>query len=350
MRFPVTVFLLFLLPAVALAQDVPATGDAQQSVGVKRILIIGDQMAGGMGAGLSRAAEGDATIQVVNRFNESSGLARPEIYDWAAAIPKIAEGKNFAAAVVLLGVNDRRDLKDGDKTLKFGTAEWDTLYKSRIDAVLDALAAQHIQVFWMGEPPMGEPLLDADMQNITALVKERVAAKNGGFIDLRVPFLAPSGGYTERGLDEVGAERRLRVSDGVAFLKQGNNRLGQIALSALNTVRAPAVAVVAGAPADVVQQQTMAQPAPLPLPVVPKPEDEGPIFGQEGLEADGTQQGSTALSAAVENDKLAKQAAADSVIGIAAAKGSAAETLFTTGLSKPAPAGRFDDFTVKPTP
>lgn len=352
MRFPVTAFLLFLVPAVALAQDVPATGDAQPTAALKRILVIGDQMAGGMGAGLARMAEGDATLQVINRFNESSGLARPEIYDWAAAIPKMAEAKNFSGAVVLLGLNDRRDLKDGDKVLKFGTAEWDVLYKSRIDAVLDALAAQHIQVFWMGEPPMGEPLLDADMQNITALVKERVAAKNGGFIDLRVPFLAASGGYTDRGLDDTGVERRLRESDGVTFFKQGNNRLGQIALAAVKNV--PAAAGVApsppAAPADTTQQLAVAQPAPLPQAPPPKEDDQGPIFGQEGLEADGARQGSTALSVAVENDKQARQAAASSVIGIAAAKGSAAEALFTTGLSKPAPTGRFDDFTVKPIP
>jgi len=322
------------LSGVAVAQDVPADG--------KRVLIIGDQMAGGMGAGLSRMAEAEGNVQVINRFNESSGLARPEIYDWAAAIPKIAEGKNITSAVVLMGLNDRRDIRTPDKILKFGTPEWNATYQKRIDALIDVLALQRIQVLWMGEPPMGDPALDADMQNLTALIKDRAAAKGAGFIDLRQPFLNPQGGYTDRGPDETGADRRLRESDGVTFFKVGNNRLGQIALAAIKSGAAP----VAAAPAILPQGAPQGAPIANALPL-PKPENNGPIFGQEGMDNVNSAQGSKALTAAVEQDKAVKAAVAASSIGIGAAKGSNAEALFTKGLAGPAPSGRFDDFTVK---
>ena len=332
------VTLMFIgLPSFALAQE--AAPD------VRRILIVGDQLAGGMGAGLSRMAEGDGTIQVINRFNESSGLARPEIYDWAAAIPKMAEGKNISAAFVLMGLNDRRDIRTGDKVFKFGSPEWNVLYQQRVDALIDVLAAQHIQVLWMGEPPMGDPALDADMQNLTAMIQARVAAKGAGFVDLRAPFLNAQGGYSDRGPDDTGADRRLRESDGVTFFKMGNNRLGQIALAAVKSgVTAPAVAAVAPlAP-------SLSPPLATPLvgaDPLPKPENTGPIFGQEGMDSVNAAQGSKALSAAVEQDKAVKAAQAASTIGIGAAKGSNAEALFTKGLEGAAPAGRFDDFSVK---
>ena len=302
----------------------------------RRILIIGDQLAGGMGAGLTRMVESDSSIQVVNRFNESSGLARPEIYDWAQAIPKMAEGKNFTTAFVLMGFNDRREMRDGDKVLAFGSPEWDVLYKTRVDGVIDALTAQHIQVFWMGEPPMGDPAMDADLQNITGLQKERVMAKGAGFIELRTPFANAQGGYTDRGQDDAGVERRLRESDGVTFFKQGNNRLGQIALAAINS-GAPAPALAVAAPAI----------APTLAPTI---DDQGPIFGQEGVEVASSAGGNKDIAAAVAQDKEVKQAAAESSIGIGAAKGSNAYALFTTGSSAPAPAGRFDDFTASPAP
>ena len=327
------------LSGAARAQDQTPPVDPVVSApqeAVRRVLIVGDQLAGGMGAGLTRMTEGSDTIQVLNRFNETSGLARPEIYDWAQAIPKMAEGKNFTEAFVLIGFNDRRDMRDGDKLLKFGTPEWDALYKARVDAVIDALTAQHIQVYWMGEPPMGDPAMDADLQNITSLQKERVAAKGASFIELRSPFATAQGGYTDRGQDDTGVDRRLRESDGVTFFKQGNNRLGQIALAAIKSGPLPNVsAPVAGAP--VAAGQT----------VVPV-EDQGPIFGQDGVDIASAAQGSKDIAVGVEQDKVVKQAAAESSIGIGAAKGSNAETLFTTGIAAPAPAGRFDDFAAPP--
>ena len=338
MRIFIAFLLVTLLGGNAQAQDQPVAAPDTS----RRVLIIGDQLAGGMGAGLTRMVENDDSIQVINRFNESSGLARPEIYDWAATIPKMAEGKNFTTAFVLIGFNDRRDMRDGDKVLKFGSPEWDVLYKTRVDGVIDALTAQHIQVFWMGEPPVGDPSMDADLQNITALQKERVIAKGAGFIELRTPFANAQGGYTDRGQDDAGVERRLREADGVTFFKQGNNRMGQIALAAIRSSASATVTVVAPGAAA-------AAPVIAP-PLAPTIDDQGPLFGQEGIKVANSAQGSSEIAIAVAQDKAVKQAAAESSIGIAAAKGSAADALFTTGLSAPAPTGRFDDFTAPPSP
>jgi uncharacterized protein len=333
--------LLFVVPAAAEDQP-PAVGSqateqlqqlAQTVSEEKRILVIGDQMAGGMGAGITRVGENDANIQVTNRFNESSGLARPDIYDWAAAIPKITEGKEFTTAFVLMGLNDRRDIRDGDQVLKFNTPEWAALYKQRVDAVIDALTAANIQVFWMGQPPMGDALLDVDMQAISGILKERAAAKSATFIDLRTPLLGPDGNYSERGLDETGTDRRIRESDGVTFFKLGNNRLGQIALEALK-------GNVSAAP-----QPSTEVPVTMSAPVAAIDTNQTPIFGQQDANGIGVAKGSGDLVAAVAIDAAIKQADQSSTIGIGAAPGSNAEALFTTGLAAPAPAGRFDDFT-----
>ena len=338
-------FAFLVLVSPAFAQDqTPVLGSeatdqlqqlSQSISDGKRILVIGDQMAGGMGAGITRMAENDDTIQVANRFNESSGLVRPEIYDWAAAIPKMAEGKDFTTAFVLMGLNDRRDMRSGDQVLKFNSPDWVSAYKQRVDGVIDALLAQHMQIFWMGEPPMGDPALDADMQALSTYQKDRAVAKGATFIDLRAPLLGPDGQYTERGLDDTGTERRLRESDGVTFFKQGNNRLGQIALAALqNGPAAPAVADPAA---------TVALSAPAAVAAVDT--NQSPIFGQQDANGTSITKTGTDMMAALAVDSASKQADQSSIIGIGAAKGSNAETLFTTGIAAPAPAGRFDDFT-----
>lgn len=312
-------------------QDAPAQPAAQDF----KVLIVGDALAGGMGAGLERMAAGSGiNVRVVNRFNDSSGLGRPEIYDWPAAIGTIVPDKGYTTAIVLIGSNDRRDMRTATGTLTFNSPEWVAQYKLRVDALLDALKAQNLNVIWMGEPPMGEPRYDADMQTITALQKGRVLAKGAQFVDLRAPFLGADGNYTDRGPDDTGADRRLRQSDGYTFLKVGNNRLGQIALAAL---QGSPVLMPGGAGGDA------AAPLAGPLTV-----DEGPVFGQSDANGAEVAQASSEFRAAVEANQVAAMAAASSSIGVAAKAGSAADKLFTTGLASAPPAGRFDDLTAQP--
>ena len=56
-----------------------------------QLFVFGDSLAAGLFSGMSRMAEGDLRIAIDGRFKDDSGLARPEFYDWAAALPKIQE-------------------------------------------------------------------------------------------------------------------------------------------------------------------------------------------------------------------------------------------------------------------
>ena len=334
------VFVIFAL-SPAMAQDTaPAIGSAatDQSqpddttviADTKRILIIGDAMSGGMGAGLARAIGDDPQYEVVNRFNEASALSRPDRYDWAASIPKIMDGKDFSVAVVLIGLNDRQDIRTDTARYAFNTPEWIAAYKANVDAVIDALLAQNVKVIWLGEPPMGDPGYDADMQIITALQKERAVAKGINFVDLRASFLGADGGYTERGPDENGIDRKLRESDGVTFLKMGNSRLGQIVFGAIkNGVDTPVNA-----------------PVPDVAVVTPPVVDEGtgPVFAQEDQNGQAVLHSGGDVVASMATQTANAAALAASSIGIVAPTGSSAEKMFTLGISPVGPIGRFDDF------
>ena len=201
-----------------------------------RILVIGDALAGGLGAGLSRMAEPEPRFEIVNRFQETSGIARPEVYDWAKSLPKIMEGKDFKAVVVLLGANDRQAIREGDFRLVFNTPEWTAAYEAKVDELLDVLNGAGVKVFWVSIPPMGDAKYDADMQILAALQKQEVQSKGQIYVDLRGAFLGPDGNYTDKGPDDTGEVRKLRSRDGVTFFKQGNNRFGQLLLAEINRV------------------------------------------------------------------------------------------------------------------
>ena len=296
-----------------------------------RILVIGDALAGGLGAGLSRMAEPEPRFEIVNRFQEVSGIARPEVYDWAESLPKIMEGKEFDAVVILLGANDRQGIRSGDFRLVFNTPEWTSAYKAMTDKLLDVLGAADVNVFWVSIPPMGEAKYEADMQILAALQKHEVQSKGAVYVDLHGAFLGPDGNYTDKGPDDTGEVRKLRSRDGVTFFKQGNNRFGQLVLAEIKRV-------IGASQFETTPAFTPAiTPPSAGVTVVP-------MFGQKNV--DGTsvtfQPDSKLIS------ELSRVLSGNIVIPAISRSdivpGSEAEKLFILGLAAQAPAGRFDDF------
>ncbi len=222
-----------MAPAAALAQESGQQDVVADEVHSTRILSLGDAVGGGLGAGLLRMGEADGRYEVTIRFNEESGLARPEVYDWAERLPKILEANSFDAIVVMLGANDRQPIKYDEQRFAFNSPEWIEVYKAQIDRLLDELIDSGARVFWVGLPPMADPDYDAAMQAINAIQRERAERRGVTFLDIRQSFLTPDGRYTDTGPDETGQTRRLRGTDGVSFFKAGNNRMGQLVLAAI---------------------------------------------------------------------------------------------------------------------
>ncbi len=305
---------------------------AQQPVDdTYRILVIGDTLAGGLGAGLSRMAEPESRFEIVNRYQDVSGLARPEVYDWTASLPKIMEGKDFDAVVVLLGANDRQSIKDGDFRLVFNTPEWTAAYEVMVDRLLEVLKGAGVKVFWVAIPPMGDAKYDADMQVLAALQKREAESKGAIYVDLRSAFLTPDGAYTDKGPDDTGEVRKLRSRDGITFYKEGNNRFGQLLLAEIKRV------IGTG---EIETTPTVTPKVDLPSSAVAVV----PLFGQEN--SDGT------FLAFQPDEKLiaelARVVAGDIIVPAISRSdivpGSEAEKLFILGQAQPAPPGRFDDF------
>ncbi len=338
MRLTPSIALLLLLGgAPALAQTAPPKpGDEAQQM--TRVLVLGDGVGGGLGAGLMRMGEADGHYDVTIRFNEESGLARPEVYDWAETLPKILESSSYDVIAVLIGANDRQMIRAGNLRFAFNTPDWIAAYNAQTDRVLEALKQSGARVYWVSIPPMADAEYDAAMRAVAALQKERTEAKGMTFLDIRAAFLKPDGSYAESGPDDTGEVRKLRGRDGVSFFKQGNNRLGQLVLQAIKSGKAPDA--VSAAP------ETKA-------PGPPVKTAEVPVFGRTGFMGevillrpqDVTVTAGLVLTAGGDvKDAGAVLAAIRAMVP----KGSAAEKLFSRGEADAAPKGRADDFAVPP--
>lgn len=339
-------FLITIAAGPALAEGPVMGSSASETLpaetlgDVQDILVIGDTLGGGLGAGLTRMTETGQGFEILNRFVEDSGIARPEVYDWAASLPKIVEGKAFDAIVVMMGTNDRQTIRTGTLRQPFNTPGWADAYKAQTDRVLDALVATGAKVFWVSLPPMADADFEAAMRTVTAIQKDRVEARGLVFIDIRKAFLKADGGYTDMGADDTGTVRKLRSSDGVTFYKQGNNRLAQLVLAAIQEAEAKPAAVAAK------EEPKVALPVAIPEAAVP-------VFGQ--WDAAGNPlliepKDVLAAMASASSETFVLGGSMQRDLAAAALPGSAAEKLFKLGTAEKPPVGRIDDFSLPPAP
>ena len=352
----IALIVLLALQAAGLArsQETPVMGstatvgeglaleDGDQLV---HILAVGDAVGGGLGAGLLRMGEIDGRYEVAIRFNEESGLSRPEIYDWPATLSKILETNTYDVIVVLMGVNDRQTIRDGNARYNFGSPDWIAAYTKQVDRMLDVLKASGAKVYWVSIPPMADPGYDEAMRFISHLQKERVEARGAAYVDVRPVLLTPDGQYKDSGPDENGDVRKLRGRDGISFFKLGNNVMGQEVLRALQSKAVADMKTAAAAPQTRAQVTRRVRPPREPRVV--------PIFGRLDIEGNDIAMRpedvavGAALMLSAGGEGLAPDKAMAMLVSIAPPD-SAARRLFSEGAAGDVPKGRADDFSVPP--
>lgn len=310
----------------------PLAAAAQESLEppLTRVLVLGDAIGGGLGAGLTRVAEATGRYEVSIRLNEESGLARPEVYDWAATVPKILGSKAYDVIVVMLGANDTQPIRQDGMRIPVGTPEWAEAYGARVDRLLGELQSSGARILWVGPPPMRDAEYDTAIRDVAEIQRQRTGLLGLTFIDMRPELTGPDGAYAETGPDDTGTVTRLRGRDGISFYKAGNNRMGQIVLAAIESGGG-------GVPAPTAQDEAIAL---------------VPLFGQVLMDGEAytvQPEGVTANAVMLTAAGLDSAAALKALRDIAP-KGSAAEKLFRQGDAAAAPPGRADDFAAPAMP
>lgn len=319
-------------PSLAQQQLVPsAEGPAPPRNGYN-VFIIGDALAGGLWAGTTRVGDRFPDFAINGRFQEESGLARPEFYDWASAVPKILDRHLVDIAIVFIGINDAQDIRSDSGRLAFASSEWAAVYQARIDEIVAVFKEKEVAVYWVGLPPMRAPQHEEAVSAIAALQRARVLAGGAKYVDIRPPFAGPEGSYAQSGIGIDGRETRLRSLDGVKFIKAGNDKLAMLVLEAISADLglAPPGAVIAEAGEGAVGED----------------DSHLPLFGTELADGRLLTIGISDLA-----DELAETGQAqgarhdlDQAADTPAAPGSTAAALFDDGRWPAPKPGRIDDF------
>lgn len=202
--------------------------DPQRPVGV---LVAGDALAGGLGRALARAGAADGTLIVRSQAVAASGLARPDVFDWANRIGSVVVPDD-EVVVLFLGLNDAQGLsRSATATGPVGSPSWTEAYRARLAATIDGAGPRPVVV--VGLPAVENPVRDRELQAVRRAVAAEVAAHaNVRYVDLNA--VVSDGGRFARYLDGGdGTQIAARSNDGEQFTDAGYDLVAAVVRAAV---------------------------------------------------------------------------------------------------------------------
>ena len=186
------------------------------------IVVLGDSLANLLANGLDDALNNRPDVEVIHKAKPDSGLVRSDFYDWPKAAAELLAGdQKISIGVILLGLNDRQPLREGETVHEPLSPRWLELYRDRVDAIANAFATKRVPLIWVGAPPMQNGRLSADMITFNDLYRQRVEKAGGQYVDLWGGFVDAENRYAATGPDVSGQPVRLRLGDGIHFTAAG---------------------------------------------------------------------------------------------------------------------------------
>jgi len=199
-----------------------------------RLYVAGDSMDQVFGSSLVNLGEATGLVKGRNDYHVSSGLSRPDFFNWPQRlVDEIVDFRPDAAAV-LFGANDGQDVMYQGKVLKVGTKAWQDVYAQRVGAAMDILTKGGRRVYWIGDPIMR----DFGYRGRIAMMNhiyQAEAKKHPGvtFISTWQLMANDKGSYSDYLTDASGNSVLMRAPDGIHLTRAGGDRMAALVLGVI---------------------------------------------------------------------------------------------------------------------
>ncbi len=214
--------------------DAPTTTEAQPettgpptSNNPASVYIVGDSDAGTFGPYLETLLDGLLIVDTELNYKVSSGLARPDFYNWPVELAAALPEADPDIVVVTFGGNDSQGLSlperraNGDIDFIIGDpvsnqTEWLEEYERRAGDVMDLLLENDRAVIWVGIPNDDNPDVTARLALQDQAAKAAAAARpDVVFIDTWARFSGRNGNWADFVIDpRDGVGKDVRAADG----------------------------------------------------------------------------------------------------------------------------------------
>ena len=224
-------------PAVAIcAALIAALGSAAAAASLQapneagvRIAFVGDSTGDGLWGGFASLASRDGCLKdniELGRFaRNSTGLTRPERFNWVDEMRRIGDAFRPRLFVMSLGLNDRQSVVEHGKVTLENAADYPAKYKERVTAALKSAAGANASLLWVGLAAMRETAADRDAREKDKLFSEAISELADPRIEYVEPWKLSLSGedkFASFGPDAKGKMIQIRASDGEHFTSAGD--------------------------------------------------------------------------------------------------------------------------------
>ncbi len=225
--------------------DEPETTGPPSVDNPAKVFIVGDSDAGTFGPYLQTLLDNTGIVTTELDYKVSSGLARPDFFDWPAEIDTKLPEVDPDIVVATFGGNDAQGLAVQSGEFIIGDpvaneAEWVAEYTERAGAVMDQLLADGRTLIWVGIPNDDNPDVTARMAIQDKAAKAAAAERPEViFVDTWKRFSGRDGGWAEFVIDpRDGQGKDVRADDGFHLNQTGAEILAiDIAQAIRDTLR-----------------------------------------------------------------------------------------------------------------
>ena len=231
----------------------PESTGPPTSANPAKVYIVGDSDAGTFGPYLQTLLDGTLVTETDLNYKVSSGLARPDFFDWPTELEQKIPEVDPDIVVVTFGGNDSQGLSLAQDELEFvvgdplaNEAEWSEEYERRAGEVMDLLLENDRQVIWVGIPNDDNPEVTAKLAIQDQAAKAAAAARpDVVFVDTWTRFSGRDGGWAEFVVDPRDKEGKdVRADDGFHLNQNGAEILAiDIAIEVQKALRAMGAAI-----------------------------------------------------------------------------------------------------------
>ena len=187
-------------------------------------------------------------IKIIDRSDGSSGFVRSDFHDWPADIKMLIEAEKPAAVVIMMGANDRQQMKIGDTKEPPLSDNWTKEYQARTDALVAAIKQRSLPFVWVGLPAFKSAKVSSDLIAFNDIYRKSAESVGGAFVDIWDGFVDENGAFVMNGPDMNGQPVRLRGSDGISLSKPGKRKVAFYVEKPLNKLLGSDTAPATGLP------------------------------------------------------------------------------------------------------
>ncbi len=216
------------------------------------VLILGDSDAGTFGPYLKSLLDGYGMATTSLDYKVSSGLARPDFFDWPARMREVVPQINPDIVIATFGGNDAQGLRNLDESWAVerepsaDDTEWREEYGRRVGDAMDYLSDGNRTLIWVGIPNDNNPEVTARLKVQDEVVRAEAAKRpKVVFIDTWKRFSGRNGGWAEFVVDPRDGEGKdVRADDGFHLNQSGAEILAiDIAEAVKSDLRARGAAI-----------------------------------------------------------------------------------------------------------